>query len=74
MGDFNIYTIAKYKETYGNQYVSSSELYNYASYPNDKASLDYILLPKQYEFKSFNCQPEYVSDHRMIVAEIKSKN
>jgi hypothetical protein len=69
-GDFNIYDIAKYKELYTDKYVSSSEEYAYVSYPDDKASLDYILLPKRYKFENFTCRPEYVSDHKMLVAKI----
>ena len=73
VGDFNIYNIVKYKDLYDSQYISSSELYHYVSYPNDNASLDYILLPQQYEFEDFSCRSEYVSDHRMIVAKVKTK-
>lgn len=70
-GDFNIFKMTKYKELYGESYVSSSEKYDYISYPKDGASFDYILLPRTYEFESFICRDEYVSDHRMIVAKIK---
>lgn len=70
-GDFNIFNIEKYKALYGDQYVSSSESYAYVSYPDDQASFDYILIPKNYSFENFECREEYVSDHRMIVAKIK---
>ena len=72
-GDFNIYDIVKYKDLYGDRYTSSSEQYDYISYPNDNAPLDYVLLPRRYEFENFECYPEYISDHRIIVARIKAK-
>lgn len=73
VGDFNIFNISKYKEIYGQEYIASSELFDYISYPKDNASLDYILLPNSYQFESFECRLEYLSDHRMIVAKIKAK-
>lgn len=73
VGDFNIYNIEKYKDIYGDKYISSSEKFEYISYPDDGASLDYFLIPKNCEFLNFKCQNEYVSDHRMIVAEILLK-
>jgi endonuclease/exonuclease/phosphatase family metal-dependent hydrolase len=71
IGDFNIFDIAKYKELYSKKYRSSSDIYDYVSYPEKDSSLDYILLPNKYEFEDFVCREEYVSDHRMIVAKIK---
>lgn len=71
IGDFNIFNISKYSELYKDKYLASSDIYEYISYPNDKASLDYILLPKKYSFEGFNCLNKYVSDHCMLVAKIK---
>jgi len=70
VGDFNIFNISKYRELYSDSYQTSSDLYDYTSYPKDNGSLDYILLPHKYKFESFSCRDEYVSDHRMIVAKI----
>lgn len=69
-GDFNIYDMARYKAIYGERYVSSDEYCQYVSYPNDNASLDYVLLPKRYHFEDFECRAEPLSDHRMIIARI----
>lgn len=73
MGDFNIFNIARYKAEYGDEFVSSSERYNYISYPKDNDTLDYVLLPRLFDFESFVCRDEYVSDHRLITARIGFK-
>jgi len=70
-GDFNIFNIAKYREAYGSDYTSSSEQFQYISYPEDGDSLDYVLIPKGCSFKHFECRQECVSDHRMLVARIE---
>lgn len=70
-GDFNIFDITKYKKLYGESHISSSEGCDYVSYPKDKTSFDYVLLPRTHQLESFVCRDEYVSDHRMIVAKIK---
>jgi len=70
-GDFNIFNIAQYKDAYGKDYAASSDQFEYISYPEDNASLDYILLPRNCSFKSFECRQEYLSDHRMLSAEIE---
>jgi endonuclease/exonuclease/phosphatase family metal-dependent hydrolase len=71
IGDFNIFDISKYKNMYGDKYLASSDLFKYISYPEDNASLDYILVPNKYEFEDLTCFNEYVSDHRLICAKIK---
>jgi endonuclease/exonuclease/phosphatase family metal-dependent hydrolase len=43
----------------------------YLSYPPANYTLDYILIPKKFKFKSFDCLGENLSDHKALVAEIK---
>ena len=71
VGDFNIFDMSKYRDLYGDKYQASSDLYEYVSYPEDNASLDYILLPHGYEFQDFFCLDVPISDHKMIVSKIK---
>ncbi len=69
-GDFNVKNMSSHKNLYGNAYTSSADLFKYVSYPKDATSYDYVLLPKGYAFKNFECRDEEVSDHRLIVADI----
>jgi endonuclease/exonuclease/phosphatase family metal-dependent hydrolase len=71
IGDFNIKDMTAYRELYSDKYTASSDTYKYISYPEDGLSYDYILLPNSMGFVSFECREETVSDHRMIVAEIR---
>lgn len=73
IGDFNIKNIKKYRGLYDDSYTSSSDIYDYISYPADSMSYDYMLIPKVYEFENFECRDEDVSDHRMIMATIEIK-
>lgn len=71
LGDFNIKypgEIKKLAEQHG--YISSGE-YEYASYPADRCSYDYMLIPKMLSFARFECIDEEVSDHRALFAEIR---
>jgi endonuclease/exonuclease/phosphatase family metal-dependent hydrolase len=72
-GDFNIKNISNYKTEYENDYVASTDLFSYVSYPEDNVSYDYILLPKKYSFANFQCVDETVSDHKMLYATIQIK-
>ena len=71
IGDFNIFNMSKYRGLYDGAYKASNDKYEYISYPKDNDSLDYVLIPLSYEFESFICRDEYVSDHRMVVTKIK---
>jgi endonuclease/exonuclease/phosphatase family metal-dependent hydrolase len=71
IGDFNIKNIGKYSELYKDSYISSSDIYDYISYPKDCLSYDYMLMPKGYVFQSFECLETSISDHRMIIATVQ---
>jgi endonuclease/exonuclease/phosphatase family metal-dependent hydrolase len=69
-GDFNIRDLSKYRDVYAESHRSSADEFNYVSYPEDGVSYDYVLIPKEYTFTSFECRAEYVSDHRMLISNI----
>ena len=41
------------------------------SYPIRKWTLDYVLIPKKYKFKSFECMGKGLSDHKALVTEVE---
>ena len=71
IGDFNI----KHPEylsqaIYGN-YVSSYDYKKYLSYPAANYTLDYVVIPKEFKFKSLKCLGKGLSDHMALLAEVK---
>jgi len=73
LGDFNIYKLTERKEKSSllNNYTLSSELADYVSYPEDKDSLDYIIVPKsKFKLNDVKCPDTFVSDHRALIATI----
>lgn len=69
-GDFNILDQEILNDLAANDYRISSQEYTYVSYPSKNETLDYILIPKSYKFKSFLCTGTNLSDHKALVAEI----
>lgn len=69
-GDFNIFNLSNYRNVYTHSYNSTADAFDYKSYPDRDGTLDYILIPKAYSFKSFVCANEPLSDHRALLAEI----
>jgi endonuclease/exonuclease/phosphatase family metal-dependent hydrolase len=69
-GDFNIKNLSQFKEIYDSEFISSADLFQYISYPEDHVSYDYILIPKEYSFVEFECSKEIVSDHCLLLSKI----
>ena len=81
LGDFNIPDPKIVKEL-ATDYSISTDMKNYLSYcPNERikkdkvynpeaCTLDYILIPKKFKFKHFDCGGEGLSDHNALIAEI----
>ncbi|MBT4377155.1 endonuclease/exonuclease/phosphatase family protein [archaeon] len=70
IGDFNI----KHPEylsqaIYGN-YVSSYDYKKYLSYPAANYTLDYVVIPKEFKFKSLKCLGRGLSDHMALLTEV----
>lgn len=70
LGDFNMRHSEWLHDLIEGDYTSSLKYKKYLSYPPDKWTLDYILIPKKFKFKSFECSEEELSDHRALIAEI----
>lgn len=71
VGDFNISHPDWLHNLTKIEYHSSMQYKNYISYPAAKYTLDYILIPKKFKFKSLACRGENLSDHKALVAEIQ---
>lgn len=68
-GDFNIWKSKSLNKLTSKDYISSLSYKKYISYPPRKWTLDYILIPKEYKFKSLKCEGN-VSDHKALIAEV----
>ncbi len=73
VGDFNIRYPDWLHDLTEEGYLSSAKYKKYISYPLANYTLDYILIPKKFKFKSFSCLGKNLSDHRALVADIKIK-
>jgi len=72
VGDFNIIHPEWLKDMTKNEYLSSMTYKKYLSYPPANYTLDYILIPKDYKFKLFECVNEHLSDHLALIAKIQT--
>jgi endonuclease/exonuclease/phosphatase family metal-dependent hydrolase len=70
IGDFNIRHPNIVEEVIGTEYVSTRSLKKYISYPPAEYTLDYALVPKGIELKSFSCVGNNISDHKSLIIEI----
>ncbi|MDP7521004.1 MAG: endonuclease/exonuclease/phosphatase family protein [Candidatus Pacearchaeota archaeon] len=72
-GDFNMHEYKVLHDLTKEDYESSMNYKKYMSYPLRKWTLDYILIPKKYKFKSFECAGKDISDHKSLIAEVEIK-
>ncbi|HSW77542.1 MAG TPA: endonuclease/exonuclease/phosphatase family protein [Candidatus Chromulinivoraceae bacterium] len=65
-GDFNILQLENEKESYIENYTSSTDFKKYVSFPSENITLDYVLVPKHFAFESLDIY-EGLSDHNALV-------
>lgn len=65
-GDFNILQLENEKESYIENYTSSTDFKKYVSFPSENITLDYALIPKHLAFESLDIY-EGLSDHNALV-------
>lgn len=70
LGDFNIDDHEIVSKAASDEYKISTDLNPCITLPDTKRTIDGILIPKGYEFKSFQCAGTNLSDHRALVADI----
>lgn len=70
VGDFNIFKLSDHRELYAAQHTPSTDFKQYVSFPGQKLTLDYLLLPKSFEFQEIETQ-DSLSDHSAILYTLK---
>ena len=73
VGDFNFIDSNLLFDLTKENFMSSYEFKNYISYPKANFTLDYILIPNEFSFRSFQCLGTNLSDHKVLIAEIELK-
>ena len=70
LGDFNIDDQGIIARLASKDYKISTKVNPCITLPETMRTIDCILLPKKYKFKSFYCAGTNLSDHRALVAEV----
>ena len=73
MGDFNVKFPDWLHDLTEDSFKSSFKYKKYISLPSENITLDYIIIPKKFNFKSVKCEGEGISDHKALIAEIEIK-
>jgi len=79
VGDFNLFNMREYKNIFKGyklsydfkKYLSFQEAYENGKKIKKDGTLDYALIPDNYEFKKVDILEEYLSDHNALYTEIK---
>lgn len=69
VGDFNIFDIQTVHRLYSTDYIASTEISQYVSFPSEEATLDYALIPKTFTCTSIDIG-ENLSDHNALTMEL----
>lgn len=69
LGDFNIFDIQTVDHLYSNDYIASTEISQYISFPAENVTLDYVLIPKTFTCTSINVGKN-LSDHNALTIEL----
>ena len=69
VGDFNLTFLEETAELWQDDYIASTDV-PYITYPSMNKRVDYILMPKTYEFKQTSISDNSLSDHRALTVEI----
>lgn len=73
-GDFNVDNIARLASSlWREDYVLSTSKREYVSFPEGHKTIDYFLVPREYEIDSLGLSHDGLSDHRALTAEIEYK-
>lgn len=71
LGDFNMFSIDKHSQALKGNYTASTDFLPYTSYPEKQQTLDYMLLPSGFSFKSIETV-DGLSDHVALVFELSA--
>lgn len=74
LGDFNIDNQEIIARVASKDYEISTDFNPCITLPDTKRTIDGILIPKKYKFKSFGCDGTNLSDHRALFAEVSLRS
>jgi len=69
VGDFNLSDLSETAAIWEDAYRSSDE-FEYISYPGMNKRIDYVLIPKKYNFTNISISGDGLSDHRALTVDI----
>lgn len=69
-GDFNINHLEQHRALWHDDYVLTSEIERYVSYPHSKQANDYFLVPTSYAISSIGLSSDDLSDHRALTVDL----
>jgi endonuclease/exonuclease/phosphatase family metal-dependent hydrolase len=72
LGDFNIFDIQTLDHLYSSDYIVSTEINKYISFPSENATLDYVLIPNVFTCTSIDIG-ENLSDHNALTIELSTQ-
>lgn len=72
LGDFNIFDIQTVGHLYSSDYIASTEISQYISFPAENETLDYVLIPKTFTCTSINVGKN-LSDHNALTIELDTQ-
>ncbi len=70
-GDFNVNHLERHRHLWQDEYVLSTEVEQYVSYPHSGQANDYVLLPRAYRFAAITPSSDDLSDHRALTVDIE---
>ncbi len=69
-GDFNVNHLEQYRALWRDDYVLTSDIEQYVSYPHSQQANDYFLVPKTYAIGEISLSSNDLSDHRALTVDL----
>lgn len=69
-GDFNVNHLEQHRALWHDDYVLTSEIERYVSYPHSQQANDYFLVPRSYAIDDMQLSSGDLSDHRALTVDL----
>ena len=69
-GDFNVNHLEQHRSLWRDDYVLTSDIEQYVSYPHSRQANDYFLVPKTYAIGEIRLSSNDLSDHRALTVDL----
>lgn len=73
IGDFNMEHLERHAHLWRDDYFLSTTVRDYVSFPDEHKTIDYLLVPKEFELEWLRLSDDSLSDHRAITADVEYK-